>query len=78
MIEDKIQAVADLRQPIRDDPTFYDGANMGDLIQAAMQGESVKEALGELSGRFIEKHQGAVLPAVGMGREIAKAIHEAH
>jgi len=75
-IADKVQAVADLRQPIKEDKSFYEGADMGAVIQAAMQGADVKGAFGELSDRFIAKHQKQFAPAVGMGRGIAKALHE--
>ncbi len=75
-IVEKVQAVADLREPIREDKSFFDGANMGDLIRAAMAGESVTAALEQLSDRFIAKHQGQAKPAIAMGRAVAKAIDE--
>ena len=74
-IEDKIQAVADLREPIREDQSFYEGANMADLIIAAMNGEDIKPALDELSQRFIEKHQDKPQQAISMGHDIAKELH---
>ena len=74
MIEDKLQAVADLRIPIKEDKSFFEGADMEAVIKAAMTGEDVKPALEQLSDRFVKKHQGQAKKAVPMGAKIGQAI----
>ena len=74
-IEDKVQKVADLRIPIREDQSFYEGANMAALIVAMMGGEDIKPALTDLANRFIEKHQRQPQQALSMGSDIAKELH---
>ena len=75
-IESNIQAVANLRTPIKEDKSFFEGADMGAVIKAAMLGEEVRPALNQLSDRFIDKHQGQAQKAVPLGAKVGKAIHE--
>jgi len=74
-----LQQIADLRIPVKEDESFYDGVDFEQLILAVMnEGHEgvplIEEVLEPLADRFVIAHKAEIQKAADLGQDLGKAL----